>query len=54
LVPATEKAVKNSKPKVDQMGNLCEYKSPSGLKKLWEEEYKQIYEIAVKIGLRKS
>ena len=53
LIPAIEKAVKNTKPKIDEMGNLCEYKSPSELKKMWEEEYKQIYQIAVKIGLRK-
>jgi tripartite-type tricarboxylate transporter receptor subunit TctC len=53
LVPAIEKAVKSTKSKIDQMGNLCEYKSPSELKKMWEEEYKQIYQIAVKIGLRK-
>jgi len=53
LVPAVEKAVKNSKPKIDQMGSICEYKTPSEQKKMWEEEYKRIYEIAVKIGLRK-
>jgi tripartite-type tricarboxylate transporter receptor subunit TctC len=53
LVPAIEKAVKNTKPKIDQLGSLCEYKSPSEIKKLTEEEYKQIYEVAVKIGLRK-
>ena len=53
LVPAVEKAVRNAKPKGDQMGSLCEYRSPSEMKKLRDEEYKQIYEIAVKIGLRK-
>ena len=53
LVPAVEKAVRNSKPKIDQMGSICEYKTPSEQKKMWEEEYKRIYEIAVKIGLRK-
>jgi hypothetical protein len=35
------------------MGDICEYKSPEGLKKLRDDEYRQIYEIAVKIGLRK-
>ena len=53
LVAAIEKAVKNTKSKIDQLGSLCEYKPPSELKKLTEEEYKQIYEVAVRIGLRK-
>lgn len=54
LVPAIEKAVKNSKPKIEQLWGLCEYKSPSEQAKLREEQYKQIYEVAVKIGLRKQ
>ncbi len=53
LVPAIEKAVGLTKPKIDQMGNLVQYKSPSELKRMWQEEYRQISEIAVKIGLRK-
>ena len=53
LVPAIEKAVKNSKPKIEQLWGLCEYKSPLEQAKLREEQYKQIYEMAVKIGLRK-
>ena len=53
LVPAIERAIKNTKPKIDQTGNLCEYKSPSEFKKLTEENYKQVYEIAVRLGLRK-
>jgi len=53
LVPAIEKAIKMTKPKIDQMGSICEYKSPEELRKLREEEYKQVYEIAVKIGIRK-
>ncbi len=53
LVPAIEKAVKATKVKIDQMGDICEYKSPLELKKLRDDEYKQIYDIAVKIGLRK-
>ena len=53
LVPAIEKAVKNSKPKVDQLWGVLEYKTPSEQKKLWEEEYKKIHEIASRIGLRK-
>jgi len=53
LVPAIEKAVKNTKLKIDKMGSLAEYKSPSELRKMTEEEYKKAFEIAKKIGLRK-
>lgn len=53
LVPAIEKAIKITKPKIDQMGSLCEYKSPDELRRLRDEEYKQVYEIAVRIGIRK-
>ncbi len=54
LVPATEKAVKATKPRIDALGSICEYKNPADLKKLRDEEYKQIWEIAVRIGLRKQ
>lgn len=53
LVPAVEKAVRSTKPKIDQLGNLCEYRSPAETRKLFENEYKLIYDIAGKIGLRK-
>jgi len=53
LVPAVEKALKNTKPKIDLLGSIFEYKSPQELKKWRDDEYKQIYEIAVKIGIRK-
>jgi tripartite-type tricarboxylate transporter receptor subunit TctC len=53
LVPAVEKAVKATKPRIDALGSICEYKSPAELKKLRDDEYKQTYEIAVRIGLRK-
>jgi hypothetical protein len=53
LVPAIEKAVKAIKTRIDQMGDICEYKSPAEMKKRRDDEYKQIYDIAVKIGLRK-
>ncbi len=53
LVPAVEKAVKATKPKVEQLGSICEYKSPAELKKLRDDEYKQVYETAVKMGVRK-
>jgi tripartite-type tricarboxylate transporter receptor subunit TctC len=54
LVPAVEKAVKATKPRIDALGSICEYKSPAELKKLRDDEYKQMYEIAVRIGLRKQ
>ncbi len=55
LVLAMEKAVKNTKQKVEQtpLWGVCEYKSPLELRKMWEEEYQKIYEIATKAGLRK-
>jgi tripartite-type tricarboxylate transporter receptor subunit TctC len=53
LVPAIEKAVKATKPRIDQMGDICEYRSPAGLQKLRDDEYKMIYDLAVKLGLRK-
>lgn len=53
LVPAIEKAVKGSKPKIEQLWGLCEYKSPSEQEKLREEQYKLVFEMAVKAGLRK-
>ena len=53
LVSAIEKAVRNTKPKVDQLYGVIDYKTPLEQKKLWEEEYRKIYEVATKIGLRK-
>jgi len=53
LVPGIEKAVKNTKQKIEQQWGICEYKSPLELKKMIEEDYKQMFEVAVKIGLRK-
>jgi tripartite-type tricarboxylate transporter receptor subunit TctC len=53
LVPAIEKAAKNTKAKIEDAGGILEYKSPADFRKMWEAEYKQIYEIATKIGLRK-
>ena len=54
LVPAVEKAVLATKPKIDAMGNICEYRSPLEQRKMAEEEYKRFVEIAIKIGLRKQ
>ncbi len=53
LVQAIEKAVKATKTKIDQMGSLVEYKSPSELRRMTEDEYKKALEIAKRIGLRK-
>ena len=53
LVPAVEKAVKNTKARIDALGSICEYKTPAETKKLRDDEYKQMSEIAVKIGIRK-
>jgi len=53
LVPAMEKAAKNTKARIDALGSICEYKTPAETKKLRDDEYKQMYEIAVKIGIRK-
>jgi tripartite-type tricarboxylate transporter receptor subunit TctC len=53
LIPAIEKAVKLTKPKIDNMGSLGEYKSPSELRKLIAEQYEIAYALAVKMGLRK-
>jgi len=53
LIPAVEKAVRNTKSKVEEMWEVIQYKSPSEQRKMWEEEYQKIYEIATKIGLRK-
>jgi len=53
LIPAIEKAVKLTKPKIDNMGSLGEYRSPSELRKLIAEQYEVAYALAVKMGLRK-
>jgi tripartite-type tricarboxylate transporter receptor subunit TctC len=54
LVPAVEKAVKATKPKIDALGNLCEYKSPAEVRKITEDESKSALEISKKMGLRKQ
>jgi tripartite-type tricarboxylate transporter receptor subunit TctC len=54
LVPAVEKAVIATKARVEQLGSIVDIKSPAELRKLRNDEYKQIYEIAVKLGLRKQ
>jgi len=52
--PGDGEGRKTHKVEVDQLGNICEYRSPAEVRKLREEEYKKIYEMAVKIGLRKN
>jgi len=54
LAAAMEKAVKVTKPKIEALGNLCEYKPSAEVRKMTEEEYKKAVEIAVKMGLRKK
>jgi len=54
LVPAVEKAVRITKPKIDALGSICEYRSPSEQRKMTEEEYKKAVEIAIRIGMRKQ
>ena len=54
LVPAVEKAVRATKARVEQLGSIVDIKSPAELRKWRDDEYKQIYDIAVKIGLRKQ
>jgi tripartite-type tricarboxylate transporter receptor subunit TctC len=53
LIPAIEKGVKLTKPKIDNMASLVVYKSLLELKKMIEDEYKKALEIAKIIGLRK-
>jgi len=54
LVPAIEKAVHLTKPRIEKMGSLVEYKPPAELQKMTEEDYKKALEIAKRIGLGKK
>jgi tripartite-type tricarboxylate transporter receptor subunit TctC len=54
LLPAVEKAVKATKPKIDQLGNLCEYRSPAEVRKLTEDESRRALEISKRMGLKKQ
>jgi tripartite-type tricarboxylate transporter receptor subunit TctC len=53
LLPAVEKAVKTTKPQIDRMGSLGEYRSPAELRKLAAEQYEVALALAKKMGLRK-
>jgi len=54
LVQAFETAVKNTKVRVEQLGNIVEYRTPLEVRHLREEEYKKIKELANRIGLKKK
>ena len=53
LIPAVEKAVKATKPKIEAMGITCEYKTPAEQRKLRDDDYRDMAELASKMGLRK-
>ena len=53
LVPAIAKAVDNTKARIEQMGGVVDYKTPSGQREMFDIDYRRIYEIAVKTGMRK-
>ncbi len=55
LVTAIEKAAKNPelKAKIENMGNIVDYKPPAELRKIMMEDYERALSIAKKIGLRK-
>jgi len=55
LVDAIAKAANNpdSRAKIEQMGNVADYKSPAELKRLMTEDYERALAIAKRIGLRK-
>ncbi|HEX2965856.1 MAG TPA: tripartite tricarboxylate transporter substrate binding protein [Syntrophorhabdaceae bacterium] len=54
LVPAVEKAIKATFPKITAMGSLPEYHSPAEMREMREDEYKVVSELAIKLGLRKA
>ena len=55
LIPAIEKAIKNPElgAKIQKIGYIPQYKSPSELKKLMIRDYEEARSIAIKIGLSK-
>jgi len=53
LVPTIEKAVKLTKPRIEQLGGICDYKTPAEQRKLRDGECRKVYNIAVGTGLRK-
>ena len=55
LIPAIEKAIKNPEleAKVQKLGFIAQYKSPTELRKLITRDYEEARSIAIKIGLSK-
>jgi tripartite-type tricarboxylate transporter receptor subunit TctC len=53
LLPALEKAINNVKPKIDPMGNITKYAPPAEFRKVWMDEYRQVKEVATRLGLAK-
>jgi tripartite-type tricarboxylate transporter receptor subunit TctC len=54
LVPAVEKAIKATFPKIIAMGSLPEYHTPAEMREMREDEFKVVSELAIKLGLRKT
>jgi tripartite-type tricarboxylate transporter receptor subunit TctC len=54
LVPAIEKAMKATFPKIIAMGSLPEYHTPAEMREMREDEFKVVSELAIKLGLRKT
>ena len=54
LIPAIEKAVKTpeSKPKMEKLGFIVEYRSPQEQGKMMKEEFESANSISLKLGLR--
>ena len=55
LIPAIEKAIKNPEleAKIQRIGYIPQYKSPSELKRLIIRDYEEARSIAIRIGLSK-
>jgi len=55
LVAAYEKAAKNpeSKAKIEAMGSIVDYRSPTEFRKIMIEDYERGVAIAKQMGLRK-
>ena len=51
LVSGVEKAVKATKARVEAMGSICEYKNPQELRRIRDDEYKTVSEIAARLGI---
>ena len=54
LIPAVEKAIKATFPKITAMGSLPEYHTPAEMREMRDDEFKVVSELAIKLGLRKT